>query len=319
MTTTAIEWTDEVWNPVRGCTRVSAGCRNCYAERQAIRQAGPGGGYEGLVESTPSGPRWTGVVRPVPELLREPLSWRRPRRVFVNSMSDLFHEGLSDDEIDLVFAVMAIASRHTFQILTKRPERARDYLLERSGSAQPWKDAAREIGYSLEFDALSLVPFPLPNVWLGVSVEDQETTEQRIPIILQAPAALWWLSVEPLLGPVDLARLRAPSWMVRDGVPFIPGALEERGIGWVVVGGESGPRARPCDVDWIRQVVRQTRQARVPVFVKQLGAKPTTDHRTRLATDDWVRLSCLKSKKGGDPADWPEDLKVREYPGRSRP
>lgn len=344
MTSTAIEWTDAVWNPVRGCTRVSEGCRNCYAERQAIRQAGPGRGYEGLVESTRSGPRWTGVVRAVPELLREPLSWRRPRRVFVNSMSDLFHEGLPDEEIDRVFAVMACSPRHVFQVLTKRPERARDYLLSRSRSASFWKARALEVGHSLEFEGLSLVRFPLPNVWLGVSVEDQATADQRIQILLKTPATVRWISAEPLLGPIDLSAIESEVWshepqsMRRTGVLgdasyyVVEERRVSRGLDWVVVGGESGPRARACRLDWIRQIVGLARERGVPVFVKQLGAVPfgnadDSDWPRGWPSDAEVLLGSpapahetylLRSKKGGDPAEWPEDLRVREYP-RSAP
>lgn len=168
-----IEWTDRTWNPIRGCSLVSPGCTNCYAMRQVHRFDHPGGPYEGLTRMTEHGPVWTGKVRVVEEALAEPPSWRKPCRVFVNSMSDLFHEGVPAEFIDRVFAVMQLARRHTFQILTKQPHRM---ALHR----------------------------PPANVWLGVSVENQATADERIPLLLQTPAAVRFLSVEPLLEAVDL-------------------------------------------------------------------------------------------------------------------
>jgi protein gp37 len=257
-----IQWTDRTWNPVRGCSRVSAGCERCYAERLAYRFNGPAQPYEGLTRMTRYGPVWTGKLRLVPEVLQEPLRWRKPCRVFVNSMSDLFHEAVPQEFIDRVFSVMAEARLHIFQILTKRPGR----MLE----------IARRHA-------------PLSNVWLGVSVENQAMADERIPLLLDTPAAVRFLSVEPLLGPVNIFR--------RNGC--VP-------IGWVIVGGESGPGARPCDVEWIRDLVCQCRGADVPAFVKQLGTQP-------------LGLEyCLRDHKGGNPAEWPEHLRVREYPGEDR-
>jgi protein gp37 len=222
-----IEWTDRTWNPTRGCTRVSEGCRNCYAERQAIRQSGPGGGYEGLVASHEGGPRWTGKVRFVAEKLAEPLRWKKPARVFVNSMSDLFHEGLSNEEIAAVFAVMALAPQHTFQVLTKRPARVLAWFawassrpahdgVGQGGTLHPFQVLADASGGLVTVGALYAqrgggpAPWPLPNVWLGVSVENQKAADERIPLLLQTPAAVRFLSVEPMLGPVDLSRWLSP-------------------------------------------------------------------------------------------------------------
>jgi protein gp37 len=254
MADTTIQWTDAVWNPVRGCTILSPGCTNCYAMRQAHRFSGQGKPYEGLTRSrAKDGPVWTGDVRLVREHLAVPLGWKNPKRIFVNSMSDLFHEGLTDDEICEVFEVMARTPQHTFQILTKRPERMPAI-------------ASR---------------FNLPNVWLGTSVEDQVRADERIPHLLATPAAIRFLSCEPLLGPLDLR-------------PFL--AHEPDGK-WVIVGGESGPNARPFELDWGRSIVEQTRAAGVACFVKQLGSR--------------VRM---KDRKGGDPAEWPAELRVREWP-----
>ena len=188
-----IEWTESTWNPVRGCTRVSEGCRFCYAERIAARFSGKGMAYEGLAENTKAGPRWTQQVILVPELINEPLKWKKPRRIFVNSMSDLFHEKVELSDIQKVFAVMEKADRHQFQILTKRAERL------------------------LAFNAK--LPWP-PNVWMGVSVEDNRVTD-RIDALRQTDAHIKFLSLEPLLGAL-------PN-------------LELDGIDWVIVGGESGP------------------------------------------------------------------------------
>lgn len=182
MSNTKIEWTDKSWNPVRGCTRVSHGCEHCYAERQAHRFSGSGQPYEGLTEIGPKGPRWNGKIRLVPELLEEPLRWRKPCRVFVNSMSDLFHEAVPDRFISEVFAVMNTARRHTFQVLTKRPER-----MLRLGTDQK-------------------LIYAMSNVWLGVSVEDQKTADERIPLLLQTPAAVRFVSAEPLLSHIDLSK-----------------------------------------------------------------------------------------------------------------
>ncbi len=307
-----IEWTDATWNPVRGCSRISPGCVNCYAERQAARFSDPGQYAHGFVKRTPSGPRWTGKLELVPDKLRAPLSWTRPRRVFVNSMSDLFHEKLDDDAIDRVFAVMAFANRHTFQVLTKRADRMRDYLKWRSRSAAPWKAAARELGFALEFEGLSLVPFPLPNVWLGVSVENQDALDSRWPALANTPAAVRFLSVEPMLEPTDLCLEHYPPGIRAD---------------WVIVGGESGPGARACYVDGIRSVVAQCREAGVAVFVKQVGARPTCSvdeldrwpfssrglFEDRRTGDDYEGIM-LRDRKGGDPDEWPADLRVREFP-----
>lgn len=254
----AIEWTEATWNPTVGCSRISSGCQNCYAEVTAHRGLAPQ--HRGLTKMVNGHPTWTGEIRFVESALHHPLRWRRPRRVFVNSMSDLFHDGVEDTWIEQIFQVMARAPQHTFQILTKRPER----MLE-------WVTRAR--------------PVPLPNVWLGVSVEDQETGGRRIPRLLQTPAAVQWVSYEPALGPVDFS-----GWLPA--------------LSWIVIGGESGPSARPFEVAWARATLEQCRVGGVRVFVKQLGARPRLEgHQLRLV-----------DRKGGDMAEWPADLRVREYP-----
>lgn len=299
-TASSIEWTDATWNPVRGCSLVSAGCQNCYAMKQAHRFSGKGKAYEELTELGPQGPRWTGKITLVPEALEAPLRWKKPRRIFVNSMSDLFHEDVPDSFLAQVGDIIQRAQRlgHTFQILTKRPTRMRDYL--------------RKHGR-----------MPLVNAWFGVSVEDQATADERIPILLQTPAAVRFISAEPLLGSVDLLRW-LPIRPVTVPAKFerVSGTKSE--IDWVILGGESGPGARPCDLAWIRSIKEQCQAAQVPVFVKQLGARPYVDHdldgvhRYVEASDCGIDLPGyvmkLKDKKGGDMAEWPQDLRIREFP-----
>jgi len=250
-----IEWCDATWNPVTGCTKVSEGCRNCYAKTFTERFEGtPGHYFESGFKVT---------LRP--EKLDQPLRWRRPRRIFVNSMSDLFHPDVPDDFIDQVFAVMALAPQHTFQVLTKRPERM---LAWYNRDPADMNDA--------------LYPFrvnrwPLPNVWLGVSVENQKAADERIPLLLQTPAAIRFLSCEPLLGEVDLSKwLLTPGWVPSyydpDNIHGYPNAEPTNEfINWVIVGGESGPRARPMHPDWVRGLRDQCQAAGVPFFFKQWG------------------------------------------------
>lgn len=243
-----IEWTDETWNPVAGCTLVSEGCRNCYAMRMAHRMnpsvAATHMGrakYDGTTKSGPNGPVWTGVVRTVLSELEKPLRWRKPRRVFVCSMSDLFHPGVQISFIDSVFLVMRNASQHTYQILTKRPEIMDDFLRHH---ATFW---------------------PLPNVWIGTSIENQATADWRIPHLLRCPATVRFLSYEPALGPVnvDVASKRSDP---------IEAWADANRIDWVIAGGESGPGARPAHPDWFRSMRDQCRAAGVPFFFKQWGA-----------------------------------------------
>lgn len=283
----AIEWTDATWNPLRGCSRVSEGCRNCYAERVAARFSGTGMPYEGLIHPTTRG--WNGQVRLVPEVLAQPIRWRRPRRIFVNSMSDLFHESVSDDAIDQVFGVMwaCLYNRyeqpgHVFQILTKRPSRMLEYL--QSDRRRQWAQAAVNYGGGLDpdgiYDQTLYFDGPHPRIWLGVSVENQAAADERIPLLLQTPAAVRWLSCEPLLGPLDLAR--CVMWRSQDGLAtgcvdaLRPALLDRKmcwwpAVDWVVVGGESGAGARPMHPDWARSLRDQCAAASVPFFFKQWG------------------------------------------------
>lgn len=276
-----IEWTDTTWNPVRGCTRVSPGCMNCYAERQAIRQAGEGHAYEGLVHIANGHPSWTGKIAFVEEHLEAPLHWRTPSRVFVNSMSDLFHEGITDDWIDQIFAVMAATPQHTYQILTKRPERMLDYFTKYTYLNVREAFIGQHISrryLARTGDPVSEWPgLPLPNVWLGTSVENQMYADQRIPLLLKTPAAVRFISAEPLLGPINLGELPSASGIGRyldslSNAGVDPGADIPSKLDWVIVGGESGPGARPMHPDWVRSLRNQCKSAGVAFFFKQWGA-----------------------------------------------
>jgi protein gp37 len=289
---TGISWTDSTWNPIRGCSRVSEGCRNCYAESVAHRFSGPGLPYEGLVQLDAEGKSkglWNGQIKFVEDHLLDPLKWKAPRRIFVNSMSDLFHENVTDEMCDRIFAVMALCPQHTFQVLTKRPERMKNYWLkdpnDRRARQLRWihgtlsvdayyrkLDARWQAGEAPEFD-LGIIA---QNVHLGVSVEDQKTADERIPLLLETPAAVRFISAEPLLGAIDLTRLQ-----LGDVNPYAGHACEldalsmringERALGWAIVGGESGPGARPMHPDWARSLRDQCKAAGIPFFFKQWG------------------------------------------------
>lgn len=261
-----IEWTNATWNPLRGCRRVSEGCRHCYAERIAARFSGLGQPYEGLATRTQLGPRWTGNVRLLPELLDQPLYWAKPRRIFVNSMSDLFHEDVPADFIWDVFAVMAACPQHTFQVLTKRPARMQA-MLRLPGSVHKLDTACDALAVRQGWCHADNWQWPLANVWLGVSVEDQAAADERIPLLLRTPAGVRWVSAEPLLGPINLAQAHK-AYM--DGKWYEPDDQPNR-LDWVVVGGESGPGARPMHPDWARRIRDDCQRAGVPFFFKQWG------------------------------------------------
>jgi protein gp37 len=312
---TKIEWADASWNPIRAmlatpdgpklgwhCVHVSEGCRNCYAESMN-RRLGTGFDYKPghLMRPGPhsgDAPRGDVSLFVDPEMLRKPLHWTRPRKIFVCSMTDLFGEFMEDAWIDQLFAIMALAPRHVFQVLTKRPERARAYILglghDDSNSAElraAWRrnaiaDAAFEIQGSSGKNGERLYPeagfpeWPLPNVWLGTSVEDQAAADERIPLLLDTPAAIRWLSMEPLLGPVDLSRIDTMLFRGAELVDALKGeAMDFLGeptghvpaLDWVVAGGESGKDARPMHISWPRQIRDQCEAAGVPFHFKQWG------------------------------------------------
>lgn len=266
MGNTTIEWTNKVWNPTTGCTKVGPGCLNCYAETIARRfqQDGP------YVPWTVKAQRESGrpAVTLHPEKLDQPLKWRKPQKVFVNSMSDLFHEDVPDHFIEAVFARMAMCQHHTFQVLTKRPQRMMEWVKAVQGG--------------------TLARKPLKNVWLGVSVENQRYADERIPLLAKTPAAVRFISAEPLLGPVDLTgylHQMPPDWWhdtpsnnyyLSDDYQGPPGRPY---LDWVIVGGESGPNARPMESSWARSLKNQCEAAGVPFFFKQWGQWLPTDQR----------------------------------------
>lgn len=310
MQNTKIEWTDATWNPVRGCSRVSEGCRNCYAENIARRFSGPGKPYEGLVSDHGT---FNGNIMLAQKMLDTPFRWQRPRRVFVNSTSDLFHDGVPDWYIDRVFAVMALCPQHQFQILTKRPARMlqwfrRDPDLGRIMSEchmqsrkRPYTRRAipdRRNGYPpAGWEICSAAhQWPLPNVWLGVSVENQKAADERIPLLLQTPAAIRFISAEPLLGPVDLTDLHGSDsesfcidGLTGDEVECYYGDRFPRfnRVDWVIAGGESGKNARPMHPEWARSLRDQCAAADVPFFFKQWGRWAPVDLAGEEGAHDW--------------------------------
>jgi len=309
MTASKIEWTDRSdWNPVRGCTRVSPGCGGpgkhggCYAEAMAARFSLPGMWGHTFAEMVDGQPRWTGKVELQTDRLLMPLSWKKPAKVFPNSTSDFFHEALSDDEITRLLAVMAMSSRLTFQVLTKRPERMREYFAHKdrinSINGAIWSLLGTPRGSKIEHGGNWRTHLPIPNVWLGTSVERQDEANPRIVDLLNTPAAIRFVSCEPLLGEVDLTRIcvqpqRPGSIRAGIHVNALAGRYCESGvrytgdwdisgpapgpetpalkIDWVIAGGESGPRARPMHPDWARSLRDQCAAAGVPFFFKQWG------------------------------------------------
>lgn len=295
--TTKIQWCTETWNPLVGCSKLSLGCQKCYAAeaaKSAQLQQFPQ--YQKVKD-------WDGTIEFVENQLLKPLSWKTSKKVFVCSMSDIFHANVKDEWLDKIFAVMALAKQHTFQVLTKRPERMREYLsdpktLQRIGT---WVAADLKPHYGLVrlnhsvFDKFRL---PLPNVWLGTSTENQATADSRIPSLLMTPASVRFLSCEPLLEAINLKKHFRTS---KDGYELT--WLDYLNL--VIIGGESGSGARPCQVDWIRSLVQQCKPTNVAVFVKQLGSMPMADTDTKLK---------LKDRKGGNIDEFPQELRVREFP-----
>lgn len=283
---TKIEWTDATWNPVTGCSKVSQGCKHCYAEREWPRMTKLVPAYAG---------REFTDVRTHADRLDQPIRWAKRRMIFVNSMSDLFHPSVPDDFIDSVFGVMWAClyvrneqDGHIFQVLTKRADRMRDYLS--TDRRKAWALAAIHYGGGIDPDGLwdQIMDFegPHPRIWIGVSVEDQTAANERIPLLLDTPAAVRWISAEPLLGPVDLTEIKVPSEHDKlNHSGFYPSRFNAltteyddkhyhqppAAIDWVVVGGESGPKARPMHPQWARDLRDQCAVAGVPFLFKQWG------------------------------------------------
>ncbi len=267
-----ILWTDQTWNPVIGCSKVSPGCEHCYAERMACRLTPAMTGndnYQRII----TGRKWNGSTVFVESALEKPLHWKKPRMIFVCSMGDLFHESVPFSWIEKVMSVIEECPQHTFQVLTKRPHIMAEYF--------------NGLGKVFEL-------FCLQNLWLGVTAENQEMADERIPVLLKIPVAKRFVSVEPMLGSVKIWE-RLPN-----GAMLCPGPIANgRGLDWIICGGESGPGARLCQNNWVSSLVTQCKSAGVPVFVKQLhlNAKP---------------------KAIKDITQFPPDLRVREIPNVSR-
>jgi protein gp37 len=261
---TAISWTDEVWNPVVGCSRISEGCVNCYAATAAastkLQQ----------FEQYQTVKQWDGTVSFVEKSLLNPLRWRSPKKIFVCSMSDLFHENILDEWRDRIFAVMAMCPQHTFQVLTKRPKNAVKYF-----EMNPWHRIAKFIeeisdspciGHLVDDVERMGKDSYLNNAWIGVTVENQKMADLRIPLLLQIPSIIKWLSMEPLLGAISLK----PEFQVD----------------WAVIGGESGRNYRPMQIDWLEKIVYECQEANVKVFVKQDSAYQP-GKQSRITNDFW--------------------------------
>lgn len=311
--TTAIEWTERSWNPIGGCSLATPGCTNCYAMAMAARLDRMGvPHYAELTKGAKAGPVWTGKLGMAPErVLLEPLRRRKPTTWFVNSMGDLFHEDVPDAWIDRVFAVMALSPQHTFQVLTKRAARMREYC---------WNPQSRRRIYDLVCDltldrALQVIliadrsreplapagrrvllgQWPLPNVWLGVSAEDQKRADERVPDLLATPAAIRFVSAEPLLGPIDFTYLQADSILTLDALSGLhadcDGGVEgvidspDPKLDWIIVGGESGPKARPMHPDWARSIRNQCAAAGTAFFFKQWGEWCPISHMDEAQSD----------------------------------
>ena len=316
---TKIEWTDATWSPITGCSVVSPGCQNCYAMTLAASRLRNHPSRAGL---TNKHGKWNGQVRFNEGWLDQPLRWRRPRRIFVVAHGDLFHENVPDEWIDKVFAVMALAPRHQFQVLTKRAERMRGYIrapglykrILRTANGirvQHWKLGLSGIPIS---DPCAHASF-WPHVWLGVSVEDQERADERIPLLLSTPAAVRFVSAEPLLGGLELTRIAVGKFayvnalygvaygrLAAAGVPPVTNSLD-----WVIVGGESGPKARPMNPQWARDIRDQCVAAGVAFHFKQWGewlpSFPEFDHDPEFADGfdvplDWRNRSGFRCING---------------------
>ncbi len=321
---TKIAWTNETWNPVVGCTKVSAGCQNCYAEKMAIRQAGmEKARYKKNLDSLPkyydvvnlATRKWNNRIYCDKSALDKPLHWRSPRKIFVCSMGDLFHPSVPFEYILKVIGITTATPWHTYIFLTKRLDRMYDFF---ACYPDGWliREGMKHSSFSSEFFAIDSiknlltdkmvskandywknnydqsgrgkldgpVPFPQPNLWLGVTCENQKTADERTPILLQIPAAVRLVSVEPMLEPVNL--LNCNGVMAFGG---IYGAF----VNWVIIGCESGPNRRPCKLEWVQDLVAQCKAAGVAVFVKQLD---------------------INGKVIKDIKQFPKDLQIREYP-----
>lgn len=353
MGTTEIEWTAKSWNPVIGCSIVSEGCRNCYAAEVAATRLRNHPDYRGLAEfNRQDVAQFTGQVKFLPRKLFDPLRARKPSDWFVNSMSDLFHPTVRHSERAAILGVVAACRDSVFKVLTKRPVIARTFFrhLKDEATRGHVSPSTILVDYALKYftravgdltprivNALSdklhaakkdPPPFPLSNLWFGVSAEDQKTFDSRVEVMLEGvPAAVRWVSVEPMLGQIKagefLKEVEADEYPTGDGFLDDFQVVKNRAaVDWIVCGGESGPGARPFDVHHARALKEECAEAGVPFFLKQVGKIPRTwvdesgrfDAESEFNTADGLYYYRLADEKGGDPAEWPEDMRVREYP-----
>lgn len=329
MGATSIEWTDFSWPVVNGCQRVSPGCEQCYAERLTATRLVKRPKYAGLSVFGPHGPRWTRKTRLWEPDMDMPLRRKKPSKIFVCDMGDLFFEGVPTEWIDRVWVTMLLAPHHTFQVLTKRAQRAYEYLTDPGLYARVLR-AADPI--RLQRPGLTGVGISDPTkhpadwIWLGVSVENQRYANERVPLLLKTPAVTRFVSYEPALGPVDFREIELPDELAaaaRLSVAKINALTEmddehvynrHAKINQIIVGGESGPKARPFNLRWATSVVNQCAENATACFVKQLGAKPydSADHE-----GPWIELKKADGRpdrKGSNMAAWPEPLRVRRFP-----
>lgn len=280
MANTKIQWCDSVWNPTTGCSKVSEGCRNCYAERLWPRLKAMG--------NAAYRDRNFNDVACHPERLEQPLEWKKPRRIFVNSMSDLFHEDVPFEFVDRVMNAAYTAKQHVYLVLTKRPERMKLYF-----------ESCRERGLPVVFWMQHGL-----NLWLGVSVENQATADERIPLLLQTPAVVRFISAEPLLGPINLTRLCDDKAYTIDSINGImrsndpislnpESPLQMNKLDWVITGGESGPKARPAHPDWVRSLRDQCQAANIPFFFKQWGEFAQCDYEGKDYGARYIDSQCI--------------------------
>jgi protein gp37 len=326
-----IQWTDATWNTVTGCTKISPACARCYIERTPPFRIKGRRFVDGHI-----------ALEFHENRLTMPLSWRKPRRVFVNSLSDLFHDDVPFEHVDKVFAVMGLTPQHTYQILTKRPKRMHEYTAAWVAGQRKLGDALRIMDIDGIANRLVLMgaygvtsesprpPYkPFANVWLGCSVENQRWADERIPLLLKCPAAVRFLSIEPLLGDINLEVVpcRAcnhPGEVLEWPCPYCKGRRFDW-PDWIICGGESGPGARPYIIEHAWSIIEQCRAAGVPVFHKQLGSHPVTTNVNlyqfppHVTFTDWGTCAAsagvrLRDTKGGDDSEWPEQLRIRQFP-----
>lgn len=322
-----IEWCTSTWSPVRGCSRVSGGCTHCYAESLAARFSSPAHNGKkalwghGYAEMTKAGPRWTRKVELLPDRLSIPLRWKKPRRIFVNSTSDTFHETLTNEEIAAIFGIMAACPQHTFVVLTKRAERlpewfawvADHYLLTQEVALVALEELLIEIDDPCHDAALraSVPSWPLPNVIISVSAEDQQRWDERIPYLVKTPAACRMVSVEPQLSLVTPRGL---------------GVLVDAGPTWIIQGGESGAKARPFNIAWAELMRGCCEAVGAAYFLKQLGRRPFSIRNgfgdrdlewparaTTRPLGDGYHWPKLKDSHGGNPEEWHRSLTHGEF------